>query len=93
MGKEFQVLVIYDIADNKQRAIFSKTSSSYGIRIQKSAFEMMMTKEKLDGLLNAIPRLIKVQTDNVRVYELRGNYQIYQFGVVKVPVLESVLIL
>ena len=38
------VLIIYDITDNKKRLKLSKLLLGYGFRIQKSAFEAMITK-------------------------------------------------
>ena len=38
------VLIIYDIISNKSRNKFSKLLLGYGFRIQKSAFEAVITK-------------------------------------------------
>ena len=43
--KEF-ILIIYDIVENKKRVKFAKLLSGYGIRVQKSAFEAMLTKQQ-----------------------------------------------
>lgn len=92
MKKEFQVLLIYDITDQKRRYFFSKKLNSYGYRVQRSAFEMTMTGEKLHALLKEIPKFINATTDNVRVYELRGNYLMHQYGISITPVNEEVMI-
>ena len=38
------VLIIYDIVDNKKRFAFAKKLNGYGFRVQKSAFEAMITE-------------------------------------------------
>lgn len=41
------VLIIYDIVNNSRRTKFAKLLLGYGFRIQKSAFEAVITKSKL----------------------------------------------
>ena len=43
--KEF-VLIIYDIVDNRKRVKLAKLLSGYGKRVQKSAFEAMLTTQR-----------------------------------------------
>ena len=45
------ILVIYDIVDNKRRLKFAKTLSGYGKRVQKSAFEALLTRQKYEKLI------------------------------------------
>ena len=47
--KEF-VLIIYDIVDNRKRVKIAKLLSGYGKRVQKSAFEAMLTKQKYNTI-------------------------------------------
>ena len=42
--KKLYVLIIYDIVDNKKRLAFAKKLNGYGFRVQKSAFEAMITE-------------------------------------------------
>ena len=74
------VLVIYDISSNKRRTKFAKKMNSYGIRVQRSAFEAIITRKKYEKLLNEIPRLINIKEDNVRVYKMVGYGEIKAFG-------------
>ena len=62
------VLIIYDIISNKSRNKFSKLLLGYGFRIQKSAFEAVISKDKLIKLLAEIPRYINENEDSVRLY-------------------------
>ena len=45
-SERYFVLVIYDIVDNKKRLKLSKYLLAKGIRVQKTNFEKMITKEK-----------------------------------------------
>ena len=47
----FTIVVIYDIIDNKRRAFLKKLLNSFGNRIQRSAFECLLTREKYEILL------------------------------------------
>ena len=53
--KEF-VLIIYDIVDNRKRVKLAKLLSGYGKRVQKSAFEAMLTTQRYNKLIEEIPR-------------------------------------
>ena len=73
------VLVIYDIVDNKRRLKFVKLMESFGIRVQKSAFEMIITNNQYEHLLKLIPHHIEDE-DNIRVYKLRVNGEVVTWG-------------
>lgn len=47
--KQF-ILIIYDIVDNKRRIRFSKFLEGYGKRVQKSAFEAMLSEKSYEKL-------------------------------------------
>ena len=73
------VLIIYDIADNKKRLKLSKMLLGYGFRIQKSAFEAIMSKKKYKELLNRLPAYASA-TDSIKVYKIIGKGQVASFG-------------
>ena len=73
------VLVIYDIVDNKRRLKFVKLMEQYGIRVQKSAFEMIIDIKQYNELINKIPYHIDDE-DNVRVYKLRLSGEVVSCG-------------
>ncbi|MBQ7266231.1 MAG: CRISPR-associated endonuclease Cas2 [Firmicutes bacterium] len=77
-GKKL-VLVIYDIVDNKRRNKFVKLMESYGVRVQKSAFEMIITQKQYNSLILRIPRHI-TEEDNIRVYRLKVSGEIVTWG-------------
>ncbi len=73
------VLIIYDITDNKKRLKLSKLLLGYGFRIQKSAFEAMITKRKYKELLERLPAYTSSE-DSIRVYKIIGKGQVMSFG-------------
>lgn len=75
----FTVVVIYDIIDNKRRNQFSKLLKAYGYRIQKSAFECVLTKEKCEVLMKKIEKFATTE-DLIRVYRLNHNVKITIYG-------------
>lgn len=73
------VLVIYDITDNKRRTAFVKLLEGYGVRVQKSAFEMIIDKNGYNKLIAEIPAKI-TDEDNIRIYKLKINGEIVSWG-------------
>ena len=65
--KKIYMLVIYDIG--------------YGFRVQKSAFEAMITEKLYGELIDCIPKLIDKTTDSVRIYKIRGQAEVSLFGI------------
>ena len=57
-GKKVYVLVIYDIVNNKRRVAFAKKMEGYGFRVQKSAFEALISEMLYRKLLQEIPQCI-----------------------------------
>ena len=88
--KEF-VLIIYDIVDNRKRVKMAKLLSGYGKRVQKSAFEAMLTKQKYNKLIEEISRFIDKTEDNVRVYKITGTGKVTAWG--EVPEFDEEIIL
>lgn len=73
------VLVIYDIVDNKRRNKFVKFLEGYGVRVQKSAFEMIINSNQYNQMVQRIPFLIG-EEDNVRVYKLKLEGDVKAWG-------------
>lgn len=78
IGKKL-VLVIYDITCTKRRTKFVKFLESYGVRVQKSAFEMILNNSQYTELIKKIPVFID-DTDNVRVYKLKIYGEVTTWG-------------
>lgn len=79
-SKKIYVLIIYDIVDNKRRIKFAKKMNGYGFRVQKSAFEAMISEKLYRNLLAEIPRMIQKNEDSVRVYKIIGSGEVSLFG-------------
>ena len=78
-SERYFVLVIYDIVDNKKRLKLSKYLLGYGIRVQKSAFEMI-TKEKYNKLIRELPAYVEEGEDSIRLYKILGKGQMKAWG-------------
>lgn len=88
--KEF-VLIIYDIVDNRKRVKLAKLLSGYGKRVQKSAFEAMLTTQRYNKLIEEIPRYIDKTEDNVRIYKITGKGKVTSWG--EVPEFDEEIVL
>lgn len=77
--RKYLVVVIYDIPDNKRRAHFSKFLEGFGVRVQKSAFECVLSGHLYEKLISEIPRYL-TEEDLIRVYKLSGNADIRAWG-------------
>ena len=77
--KEF-VLIIYDIVDNRKRVKLAKLLSGYGKRVQKSAFEAMLTTQRYNKLIEEIPR-----------YKITGKGKVTSWG--EVPEFDEEIVL
>lgn len=91
--KKLYILVIYDIVSNKRRVAFAKKMNGYGFRVQKSAFEAMISEKLYRKLLVEIPKYIDSATDTVRVYKIRGSGEVSLFGISETIENEEVIIL
>lgn len=85
------ILIIYDIADNRRRTKLSKFLEGYGKRVQKSAFEAILTIRKYDKLVKEIPAYLKMEEDNVRIYRITGQGKVKTWG--ESPVFDEDVIL
>lgn len=81
MEKQFIVLMIYDIVDNKRRSRMVKCLEAYGVRVQKSAFEALLTRRQYDKMLHESSRLIDEAVDSLRVYVLDDIIDVYTWGI------------
>ena len=73
------VLIIYDIVENKRRLKLAKLLAGYGFRVQKSAFEAVITKKKYQELLKRLPSFTSPD-DSIKVYKIIGKCQVVSFG-------------
>ena len=80
------ILIIYDIVDNKRR-------EGYGKRVQKSAFEAMLSEKNYYKLIDQIPAYIdRNGEDSVRVYKITGKGKVKSWGIEPVSEEEIILV-
>lgn len=79
-AKKMYILIIYDIVNNRRRYRFAKKMKGYGFRVQRSAFEAMVSEALYRKLLKEIPRIIDAEADSVRVYRIREQSEVDLFG-------------
>jgi len=77
-------LISYDISDDRKRTRVEKYLKNYGVRVQKSVFECMITEAELEKIKRFVENTIDFDTDSVRYYFIckncRDNIQITGFG-------------
>lgn len=86
------VLIIYDIIENKTRNKLAKMLLGYGFRIQKSAFEAVITKKKYKELLERLKAYTSSE-DSIRVYKIIGKGQVISFGRKETEESEDVIVI
>jgi len=67
--KQFYVIA-YDIGNNKRRTKLVQLLENYGLRVNYSVFECMLTTKQLHLLQDEVNKLIHPQKDNVLFYRL-----------------------
>lgn len=65
-----QVVVTYDISEDKRRTKIHKVLKSYGQWMQFSVFECVVTKTEYARLRNRLSGLIEPEVDSIRFYFL-----------------------
>lgn len=73
------ILVIYDISNNKKRRSVVKLLNRYGTRVQKSAFECIITEAMAAKLEQKLSVSID-KTDSVRIYRFLSGARVKSFG-------------
>lgn len=63
-------LICYDIVDDRRRTKISKQLEAYGLRVQKSVFEAVLTQNQYDKLQKILLKLLNDKQDQLRFYPL-----------------------
>lgn len=79
--KRYIVLIIYDIVQNKRRNKMVKCLEAYGVRVQKSAFEAYLTREKYEQMMKQAAGIIDEATDSLRIYLLANHTSVRSWGI------------
>ena len=64
------LLVSYDICDPKRLPRVANLLESYGIRVQYSVFECILSERQVQDMERKLKRLIKLEVDSVRFYRI-----------------------
>ncbi len=64
------VVIIYDISDNKTRTRFHHLLKNLGINVQKSVFECDINEYELVEIRRFCKRHLDMDTDSVRIYKI-----------------------
>jgi len=62
------VLIAYDITDDRPRARVSAVLSAVGLRLQHSVFECVLSTDELKELMDRIRQLVDENKDVVQVF-------------------------
>ena len=77
--KKAYVLIIYDIVDTAKRVRLAKFLQGYGFRVQKSAFEALISFSLYNKLLREIGVYVD-EEDSIRIYKIVGQGQVTILG-------------
>lgn len=76
-------LICYDIVETNRRNRVSKLLQGYGLRVQKSVFECVLTEAQSDMLNRKLIKYIEPNEDQVRFYPMtvHTRRKVTTFGV------------
>lgn len=76
-------LICYDIVDDRRRSKVAHLLEGYGLRVQKSVFEAVLTPDQHQMLQKKLSRYLKPEEDQVRFYPMSPRYRqkVMIFGV------------
>lgn len=77
----YVVLAIYDIVNNKRRTAMVRFLEQYAVRVQKSAFEGLLTPSQIEEMTERGSGLIDPKADSLRVYILYDHTRVISYGV------------
>ena len=88
------ILVTYDVdtsdaAGAKRLRRVAKTCERYGVRVQNSVFEVLVTPAQLVTLKSELEGVICAEKDSVRLYRLGKNYLNRVDTIGKSPLVEA----
>ncbi len=77
------VVIIYDVVNDKRRRKMVKCLESYGIRVQKSAFECHLDDTMYKNLIKKLEKIFDEKEDLLRIYRLTSRCNIECWGSIK----------
>ena len=88
---KYKVLIIYDISEDKVRVNLAKFLSSFGVRVQNSAFEAKLNRKQFSKLVSGLERYV-CSEDSIRVYRFYEDNEVITYGKGDGAVFDEVLI-
>lgn len=76
---EVYALIIYDIVDNTRRNQLVKCLQGYGFRVQKSCFEVLISKNLFQKMKHEVGKYA-TDEDSIRIYQIQGTGQVTCYG-------------
>lgn len=70
-------LVCYDVVHNRRRDRVSRLLEAYGLRVQKSVFECVLTSDQYDSLQKRLEnkRFLNPNEDQIRFYPMSPRHR------------------
>jgi len=65
-----QVVVAYDITDDKRRNKIAKCLEGYGVRVNYSVFECVLKPARFKQMKASLEKLLDSDEDTIRIYQL-----------------------
>jgi CRISPR-associated protein Cas2 len=68
-------LVCYDIVNDRRRTKVSNFLQGYGLRVQKSVFECVLSPDQYKTVQKRLHKLIKEKEDQIRFYPMSPRHR------------------
>ena len=65
-----QIVVVYDIPENKRRERLRKSLKRFGNAVQKSVFECDLSQRQIEKMERMIRAIMSETEDNIRYYKI-----------------------
>ena len=66
-------LISYDVVNDRRRNKIAHLLEGFGMRVQKSVFECVLTADQLEFVQKRLLKVLKPQEDQVRFYPLSAH--------------------
>jgi CRISPR-associated protein Cas2 len=66
-------LVCYDVVGDRRRVRVARLLEGYGMRVQKSVFECVLSANQYEMLDKKLKKCLKKEEDQVRFYPMSGH--------------------
>lgn len=66
-------LICYDVVKDKRRNKVAKLLEGYGLRVQKSVFECMLTDDQYVMVTRKLNKYLNADEDQLRFYPMSGH--------------------